>query len=180
MKVTNANSDRLPQGCQIRAARQNDQWTIQNLLWGLIKSEGLNFEMRLFGYYLLQALLLVWLTRFLLQFQGRIAGIAASLLIMAITLLIAIALILIIFVVIGITFLIVGGVRNWSKYLVVECNRSLVACVAMRKFKTHTIVYNLFVKPSWRNQGIGSALVRQVWRSANLPPGKPTLKQANL
>jgi GNAT superfamily N-acetyltransferase len=178
--VSQSNSDRLPSGCQLRAARSTEQWSIQHLLWGLIKSEGLNFEARLFGYYLLQALLLGWGATFLHQFLDRFTGVIAGLLMIVIVLLVAIALLLLFFVGVGITFIFIGGISNWPKYLVVECNHSLVACIAARQFHTHTIIYNLFVKPSWRDQGIGSALVRQVRRSLSPIVPKPNHRSSQI
>ncbi|AFY71020.1 GCN5-related N-acetyltransferase [Thalassoporum mexicanum PCC 7367] len=177
MNISHTSSDRLPLGCQIRPAKLADRWQIQNLLRGLIKSEGLNFEVRLFGYYLVEALIWGGLAGFCWQFLDRLDGIVAILVMIAIALLILIALFRLLLLCLSIVFLFISGAKNWSKYVVVECNRALVACMAMRRFQTHTIIYNLYVKPSWRSQGLGSALVNQARQAGQSSANRPIQSQ---
>ncbi|MEW5856012.1 MAG: GNAT family N-acetyltransferase, partial [Cyanobacteriota bacterium] len=58
---------------------------------------------------------------------------------------------------------------NWSRFWVIECNGSLVACGEINCYSTHSMLYYLFVKPVWRSQHLGSYLVKRLVQEATQP-----------
>jgi N-acetylglutamate synthase-like GNAT family acetyltransferase len=59
--------------------------------------------------------------------------------------------------------------RNWDQYWVIESEGELIACGRLDIHSDHSEIYDLFVLPEWRAQGLGAALMQQMVQKARLP-----------
>ena len=161
----------LPPGCVLRPARAEEKWLIQQLLLEFTKSEALKFDLRVLAFNLV---VLIVLTFFMLTIGQIIKTLVSNLLvgtflfillagIFMITLSFAASFILFFFSIFTYAFI------NWSRFWVIECNGSLVACGEINCYSTHSMLYYLFVKPVWRSQHLGSYLVKRLVQEATQP-----------
>ncbi|MBD2326909.1 GNAT family N-acetyltransferase [Alkalinema sp. FACHB-956] len=58
---------------------------------------------------------------------------------------------------------------NWSDYWVIEYQGTVVACAKLYLNPTHSEVYDVFVHPDWRGQGLGAALLQTLIQKATIP-----------
>ena len=59
--------------------------------------------------------------------------------------------------------------REWNQYWVIETKGYLVACAKLQRHGKYSVLYDLYVVPDWRKQGIGSHLVSHLGQQANKP-----------
>jgi N-acetylglutamate synthase-like GNAT family acetyltransferase len=59
--------------------------------------------------------------------------------------------------------------RQWQKYFVVEYQGMLVACGRIDHQEQHSEIYDVFVLPEWRSQGLGQAIVQALLQQAIYP-----------
>jgi amino-acid N-acetyltransferase len=59
--------------------------------------------------------------------------------------------------------------RNWDQYWVIEYQGELIACGRLDIHSDHSEIYDLFVLPEWRAQGLGAALMQQLIKKARSP-----------
>ncbi len=64
---------------------------------------------------------------------------------------------------------IVNAQREWHNYWVVDCAGQIVACAKLQPFKLYTVLYDLYVLPDWRKQGLGSYIVSHLAQIATHP-----------
>ncbi|MGA7934457.1 MAG: GNAT family N-acetyltransferase [Kovacikia sp.] len=57
----------------------------------------------------------------------------------------------------------------WVNFWVIEHHGSLVACAKLCQYETYSILYDLFVLPDLRGQGLGSYLVHYLGQQATKP-----------
>lgn len=65
--------------------------------------------------------------------------------------------------------LLLGLEREWMQYWVIESEKSLVACAKLQRQDNYSVLYDLYVIPAWRGQGLGSYLVKSLEHQANKP-----------
>lgn len=58
---------------------------------------------------------------------------------------------------------------RWSQFWVIECERRIVACGQLRFFTDAQELGSLVVAPTWRGQGLGTYLARNLIQSATQP-----------
>jgi len=58
---------------------------------------------------------------------------------------------------------------RWQQFLVIECDRKIVACGQLRSFSEAQELSSLVVLPAWQNQGLGSYLVKHLIQQASQP-----------
>lgn len=51
---------------------------------------------------------------------------------------------------------------RWQQFSVIECDKKIVACGQLRSFSEAQELSSLVVLPAWRNQGLGSYLVKHL------------------
>lgn len=56
---------------------------------------------------------------------------------------------------------------RWQQFSVIECNSKIVACGQLRSFSEAQELSSLVVLPAWRNQGLGSHLVKHLIQQAS-------------
>lgn len=59
--------------------------------------------------------------------------------------------------------------NEWKHYWVIEREGYLIACAKLQHHSTYSILFDLYVLPDWRKQGIGSYLVSQLGQQVNHP-----------
>ncbi|OKH39064.1 GNAT family N-acetyltransferase [[Phormidium ambiguum] IAM M-71] len=58
---------------------------------------------------------------------------------------------------------------RWQQFLVIECDKKIVACGQLRSFSEVQELSSLVVLPAWRNQGLGSHLVKYLIQQSSQP-----------
>lgn len=58
---------------------------------------------------------------------------------------------------------------EWLDFWVIEYENSLVACAKLCQYSDYSVLFDLFVIPEWRNQGLGSFLVGHLGQVAKKP-----------
>ncbi|MDX2239134.1 MAG: GNAT family N-acetyltransferase [Leptolyngbyaceae cyanobacterium bins.302] len=160
----------LPASCILRPARNSDRWVLQRLVLRLIGSEALGFDLRLVGCRLARVLLVWAFVAIAARLTSQPVSPALqslSIVILGGTALWAIASSLMLLV--YILLIPSEPLFNWSNYWVVDCDRQIVACIAMSDFSQFSVLYHVVVQPGWRRKGLASTLVRQVSKAANNP-----------
>jgi N-acetylglutamate synthase-like GNAT family acetyltransferase len=161
----------LPPGCIIRPAREREKWLIQKLLLQFTTSEALAFDLRIILLNLLILLLLglffvinikLWI---LLKYFILIKFILGATIVFLFISLVVLTFGIILFLLSIFTYALV----NWSRFWVIECNGTLVACGELHSSTTHSMLYYLFVTPVWRSQQLGSCLVKRLVQEAVQP-----------
>lgn len=58
---------------------------------------------------------------------------------------------------------------RWQQFWVIECDQQVVACGQLRSFASAQELGSLVVLPQWRQQGLGSYLVRHLIQQSSQP-----------
>lgn len=58
---------------------------------------------------------------------------------------------------------------RWQQFFVIECDSKIVACGQLRSFSGAQELGSLVVVPAWRNQGLGSCLVKHLIKQSTQP-----------
>jgi len=58
---------------------------------------------------------------------------------------------------------------RWQQFSVIECDRKIVGCGQLRSFSEVQELSSLVVLPAWRNQGLGSYLVKHLIQQSTQP-----------
>ncbi len=59
--------------------------------------------------------------------------------------------------------------NDWKRYWVIEYDHSLIACAKLNQQTDYSVLYDLYVFPEWRGQGVGSYLVNHLAQTATRP-----------
>ncbi len=141
-------SPSLPLDCLLRPACAKDRWAIQWAVHRLV-FESTNLVIP----SLSQILLGISLALFILIESGVLFQ-------KLVLPLICLSVIIIYFI---------QALKEWPHFWVIECNKQVVACLALHHYGTYSALYSLFVEPGWRNQGLGSYLVKHLAQKATKP-----------
>ncbi|WP_299493457.1 GNAT family N-acetyltransferase [Acaryochloris sp. IP29b_bin.137] len=145
----------------LRPAQPQDKWAIQRMLWQFTWDEGIELDIRLFGYAFFR-LGLVGLALWL-QFQWRQS-----------TTMVDVEFILVVTSVatVGLGFYLAslvtgqlmmrfcGALINWSRFRVIEKDEALVGCALLNSYTNHSELAYVFVQSQFRHQGWGSQIVQ--------------------
>ncbi len=145
----------------LRPAQPQDKWAIQQMLWQFTWDEGIELDVRLFGYAFFR-LGLLGLTLWL-QIQWRQS-----------TTMIDVQFILVVTSVatVGLAFYFAsmvmgqlimrfcGALFNWSRFQVIEQDEALVGCALLNTYANHSELAYVFVQSQFRHQGWGSQIVQ--------------------
>ncbi|NET37928.1 MAG: GNAT family N-acetyltransferase [Cyanothece sp. SIO1E1] len=167
-KLMQQGSSSLPQGCVIRPAKAQEKWLVQQLVWEFTKAEGIELDIRIFGYHvlILGGLILclaaqIWIIRGFIYLPIVKIGLVFT------------GLINLFFIILRAHFLIIqlierliGAAFSWSKFWVVEYEHTLIGCALLNHYVTSSELACVFIKPAWQGQGIGSALVQRLMQAA--------------
>jgi N-acetylglutamate synthase-like GNAT family acetyltransferase len=70
----------------------------------------------------------------------------------------------------GLTVAILYMLQNdWRRYWVLESDHSLIACAKLNRQSDYSVLYDVYVFPTWRGQGLGSYLVNYLTQHATKP-----------
>lgn len=58
---------------------------------------------------------------------------------------------------------------RWQQFLVIECDKKIVACGQLRSFSGAQELSSLVVLPAWQKQGLGSYLVKHLIQQSTQP-----------
>lgn len=161
----------LPPGCIIRPAREREKWFIQKLLLQFTTSEALVFDLRIIIFNFLIWLLLGFFFIINIKLWTLLKYfIVIKFFLEATIIFLFISLFLLTFgIILFLLSIFTYGLVNWSRFWVIECNGSLVACGELHCATTHSMLYYLFVTPVWRSQKLGSCLVKRLVQEAVQP-----------
>ncbi|MBF2025770.1 MAG: GNAT family N-acetyltransferase [Oscillatoriales cyanobacterium C42_A2020_001] len=160
----------LPPNCIIRPACKADRWVLQQLVFSLIWSEALGFDIRIVAYRIAKILLLgafVGIDAWLLKTvqAPALQSVMLALMLYAALWAIASILVLLLYVVLIPT----EPLFNWSMYWVVEHNHRPVACAALSHFGDFCVLYHVVVDGKWRGRSLASCLIRQFIKDLHQP-----------
>lgn len=163
------NTSALPQGCVLRKAQIQDKWHLQKLVWQFEIEEVLELDARIIGYRLLILLgisLILSLQVYLLEFNPIIIKLILTIGIIYTSFLIFTAIndLMIIFL-----NILIGAVSNWSKFWVIEYKQELIGCASVNFYRKNSSLGYLYIKPQWRNQGLGSYLLKYLILKSHNP-----------
>jgi amino-acid N-acetyltransferase len=152
----------LPKGCVLRPYYSANKGIIQKLVWEFIKAEATGFFVRRLGYRLLIVLGLI-LTIIIQLGMSAVESMTLSSFLQPAMKWNFILIFLFTSALMG-EFLLIfrGALLNWKNYWLIECNNRLVAYGAVSSYKTHSVISNLYVKPTWRDKDLDSYLVRHL------------------
>ncbi len=159
----------LPQGCGLRRADAQDKWHLQKLVWQFEIEEVLDLDARVVGY----RFLVLFVTSAVLGLQIYLLNISPILiqLILALGIFYASFLVFTAINSLVIIFLniLIGAATNWSKFWVIEYEQELIGCASVNFYTKNSSVGYLYIKPQWRNQGLGSYLLKYLVHKSSNP-----------
>lgn len=149
--------------CLLRPAQSRDKWALQQMIWQFSWEEGLQLDLRLFGYALLRIGLLslaLWL-----QVQGRQhTSMVDVQFILTVTSVFTAGLgIYLASMTMGQLVMRFAGVLfNWSRFQVIEQDDNIIGCALLNSYANHCELAYVFVSPHYRHQGLGSMIVQML------------------
>jgi GNAT superfamily N-acetyltransferase len=163
------NTDSLLQGCVLRKAQLQDRWYLQKLVWQFEIEEVLELDARIIGYrliILLRISLILALQIYLLEFNSTIIVLILAIGITYTSFLIFTTINDLIIIFLNI---LIGAVSNWSKFWVIEYQQELIGCASVNFYRKNSSLGYLYIKPQWRNQGLGSYLLKYLIHKSQHP-----------
>lgn len=160
----------LPPNCILRPAQKADRFALQRLVFTLIRSEAIGFDVRLLAYRL--ATIFVFLV--LLRLQGWLlqnisSSIFQALLIVGMGLTVILMIASLTMLVLYILLIPTEPLFNWAMYWVIECDSYPIACAALTSDADCCVLYHVVVAKPWRRQSIASYLVHHLVQKSELP-----------
>lgn len=160
------NTTPLPQGCVLRQAQAEDRWHLQKLIWQFEIEEVLELDIRVIGYKLLILLGII----IILSIQICLLELSPIL----IKLILIIGIIYTSFaiftainsLIIILSNIIIGAAINWSRFWVIvyeqDYKQELIGCASVSYYSKKSSLGYLYIKPLWRNRGLGSYLLKHL------------------
>lgn len=147
----------LPTGCILRPARAEDREEIRWLLKSLERELSPNKSAAPWLAWILLLSLAAWFSvqganssgfRLLMQILFSAVGVGAIVILATIF--------------ISIQY-------DWTHYWVIEHQGNLLACAKLQRQNGYSVLFDLYVIPDWRGQGLGSHLVSYLGQRATKP-----------
>lgn len=163
------NTTSLPQGCVLRRAEAQDKWHLQKLVWQFEIEEVLDLDVRVIGYrflVLLATSAVLGLQIYLLNISPILIQLilAQGIIYTSFWVFTAINSLVIIFL-----NILTGAATNWSKFWVIAYKQELIGCASVNFYTKNSSVGYLYIKPQWRNQGLGSYLLKYLMHKSSNP-----------
>jgi len=162
------NITSLPQGCVLRKAQAQDKWHLQKLVWAFEIEEVLELDARVIGYkflILLGVSAILSLQIYLINFFPLLIKLILVMGIMYTSFAIFTAVNSLVIIFLNI---LIGATTNWSRFWVIEYKQELVGCASVNFYSKNSSLGYLYIKPQWRNRGLGSYLLQYlIGKSSN-------------
>lgn len=149
-------------GYIIRRAEYGDRWALQKLVWQFELEEVLELDIRVIGYKFLS------LGIFSLLLGGQVWLIAQMPILLQ--LILAIAMVWIALAIIKLVIqlwaiivnILLGAILNWSRFWVIAAQQEIIGCGVVTLYGNHASLSYLFIKPLWRQRGLGSYFLKHL------------------
>ncbi|WP_299410864.1 GNAT family N-acetyltransferase [Acaryochloris sp. IP29b_bin.148] len=145
----------------LRPAQSQDKWALQQMIWQFTWDEGIQLDVRLFGYALFRIGLIALALWLQLYWRQRTLMVDVQF-ILTVTSVVTAGLGLFLFsTMMGhLVLRFCGVLLNWSRFQVIEQDGDIVGCALLNAYATHCELAYVFVKPQYRHQGLGSRIVQ--------------------
>ncbi len=158
------NTTPLPQGYVIRQAQAQDKWYLQKLIWQFEIEEVLELDTRVIGYkllILLGTIIILSLQIYLLEFSPILIKLILIIGVIYTSFAIFTTVSSVIIILLNI---LIGAATNWSRFWVIvyqqDYKQELIGCASVNFYSKSSSLGYLYIRPLWRNQGLGSYLLR--------------------
>ncbi len=151
----------LPSNCLLRPAHPADKWALQKMIWQFTWEEGIQLDLRLFGYALLRIGLLALALWLQIQYR-QVTPMVDVQFILTITSVVTAGLgFYLTSTVMGqLVMRFCGVLFNWSRFQIIEQDQAIVGCALLNSYATHCELAYVFINPDYRHQGLGSLIVQ--------------------
>ena len=145
----------------LRPAQTQDKWAIQRMLWQFTWDEGIELDVRLFGYAFLRLGLVgvvLWL-QFLWRQSTTMVDVQFILVGTSVAT-VGLGFYLASLVMGQLIMRFCGALINWSRFRVIEKDEALVGCALLNSYNHHSELAYVYVESQCRHQGWGSQIVQ--------------------
>ncbi len=146
-------SPNLPTGCTLRPAQPTDRVTLRQFVTQL-QTELLPAASR-FQFVIVSVILSLMVLALLFISPQLLLQVATSLIVLGLCS--------------WLTTVFVQSQSGWKHFWVIESGDSLIACAKLCQYHNYAILYDVYVVPTWRRQGLGSYLVQALSQQATKP-----------
>lgn len=147
--------------CVLRPAQPQDKWAIQQMIWQFTWDEGIELDVRLFGYAFIRLGLVGLVLWWQIQWRQSTAMVDVQF-ILVVTSVATMGLgVYFASMVMGqLIMRFYGALFNWSRFQVIEQDEALVGCALLNTYTNHSELAYVFIQSQFRHQGWGSQIVQ--------------------
>lgn len=144
----------------LRPAQPQDKWAIQRMLWQFTWDEGIELDIRLFGYALFRLGLLGLALGLQIYWRLTTSMVDVQFILVATSVAtVGLGFYLASMVMGQLIMRFLGALFTWSRFRVIEQDNALVGCALLNLYTQHSELAYVFVQSQFRNQGWGSQIV---------------------
>ena len=157
----------FPSNCLLRPAQASDKWALQQIIWQFTWEEGIQLDLRLFGYALFRIGLLALALWSQMQWRQFTKMVDVQFILTITSLATAGLGFYLVSTVVGqLVMRFCGVLFNWSRFQIIEQDQAIVGCALLNSYPTHRELAYVFIKAHYRHQGLGSLIIQTLIRQS--------------